>query len=134
MADAPLFDRVALIGIGLIGSSLARRLRRDGLAREIAAATRSPATLAKVQALKLADRATLDPAEAAKDADLVVICTPMGAYEEVAKVLPSDYRPLLGVKETQVAIRIVKEAVEAGLCRELNLIRVECPLIVSRSR
>jgi aspartate--ammonia ligase len=51
----------------------------------------------------------------------------------VAKVLPRDYRPLLGPKETQVAIRIVKEAMEDGLCRELNLIRVECPLIVSRA-
>jgi aspartate--ammonia ligase len=56
----------------------------------------------------------------------------ISTYEEVAKALPTDYAPLLDRKDTQIAIRIVKEAMEDGLCRELNLIRVECPLIVSK--
>jgi aspartate--ammonia ligase len=56
----------------------------------------------------------------------------ISTYEEVAKVLPKDYSPILGRKDTQIAIRIVKEAMEDGLARELNLIRVECPLIVSK--
>jgi cyclohexadieny/prephenate dehydrogenase len=115
MPDAPLFDRVALIGIGLIGSSLARRLRRDGLAREIAAATRSPATLAKVQALRLADRATLDPAEAARGADLVVICTPMGAYEEVAQAIAPVLKPGAIVSD----VGSVKQAAIAALAPHL---------------
>ena len=78
-----LFDRVAFIGIGLIGSSLARRIRRDGLAREIVACTRRAETLEKVKQLKLADRVTADPAEAVKGADLVVIATPLSAYAEI---------------------------------------------------
>ena len=82
-----LFDKVAFIGIGLIGSSLVRLIRREGLAREIAIATRSPATLAKAEVLGLGDSYTLDAAEAAFDADLVMICTPLGAYEAVAKAI-----------------------------------------------
>lgn len=79
------FERVAFIGIGLIGSSLARRIRRDGLAREIVACARHQATLDTVTKLKLADRVTIDPADAVKDADLVVIATPLSAYAEIGR-------------------------------------------------
>ncbi len=54
----------------------------------------------------------------------------IGSYEELEKVLPQDYRPLLGPRETQRAIAAVKRHIEDGLCRELNLMRVEVPLIV----
>jgi aspartate--ammonia ligase len=56
----------------------------------------------------------------------------ISTYEEVEKVLPTDYRSLLNPKETQIAITAAKRYIEDGLCRELNLIRVEVPLIVSR--
>lgn len=85
--STPLFDRVALIGIGLIGSSLARAIRLHGLAGHIAVSTRRPETLQKAQELDLGDSYSLDPAEAARDADLVVVCTPMGAYAAVAKAI-----------------------------------------------
>ena len=55
----------------------------------------------------------------------------ISTYEEVAKILPDDYAPLLDRKETQKAIAAVKRYIEDGLCRELNLFRVEVPLIVS---
>jgi aspartate--ammonia ligase len=54
----------------------------------------------------------------------------IGDYAEVERVLPTDYRPLLTANETQRALAAVKRFVEDGLCRELNLIRVEVPLIV----
>jgi aspartate--ammonia ligase len=54
----------------------------------------------------------------------------IGSYEELEKVLPEDYMPLLGPRETQRAIAAVKRHIEDGLCRELNLMRVEVPLIV----
>jgi aspartate--ammonia ligase len=54
----------------------------------------------------------------------------IGTYEEVEKVLPNDYEPLLNPKETQQAITAVKSYIEENLCKELNLMRVECPLIV----
>jgi cyclohexadieny/prephenate dehydrogenase len=81
------FDRVALIGIGLIGSSLARLLRRDGLAGHIAVSARTRATLDIVERLGFADSTTTDPRQAAAGADLVVLCTPLGAYAGIAAAI-----------------------------------------------
>jgi cyclohexadieny/prephenate dehydrogenase len=89
----PLFDRVALIGIGLVGSSLARVLRRDGLAREIVACARRQATLDTVTRLALADQVTADPAEAAAGADLVVLSTPLSAYAEIGRRIAPALKP-----------------------------------------
>ena len=54
----------------------------------------------------------------------------IGDYEELEKVLPQDYNSLLNPKDTQQAITILKRYIEDNLCRQLNLIRVEVPLIV----
>ncbi|HXO92151.1 MAG TPA: prephenate dehydrogenase/arogenate dehydrogenase family protein, partial [Stellaceae bacterium] len=80
-----LFDRVALIGIGLIGSSLARVLRRDSPATTIVACARRAETLAAVRRLDIADETTDDPARAAEGADLVVLATPLSAYAEIGR-------------------------------------------------
>ena len=56
----------------------------------------------------------------------------ISTYAEVDKVLPTDYVPLLNVKETQIALWKVKRFIEDALCSELNLFRVEVPLIVSK--
>jgi cyclohexadieny/prephenate dehydrogenase len=84
MSEA-LFGRVALIGIGLIGSSLARALRRESPETKIVACARRPETLATVRRLDLADATTDDPARAAENADLVVIATPLSAYAEIGQ-------------------------------------------------
>ena len=89
----PLFQRIALIGIGLIGSSVARAVKRDGLAGEIAVATRRAETLDAAARLGLFDHGTLDAAEAAQGADLVMICTPLGAYEAVARAIAPALKP-----------------------------------------
>jgi cyclohexadieny/prephenate dehydrogenase len=80
-----LFDRVAIIGIGLIGSSLARVLRRDSPDTVIAACARRAETLDAVRRLGIADLATDDSARAVEGADLVVIATPLSAYAEIAR-------------------------------------------------
>lgn len=54
----------------------------------------------------------------------------VGDYDELRRILPDDYEPLLGPKETQKAIAKLKRFIEDELCKELNLFRVECPLIV----
>ncbi len=54
----------------------------------------------------------------------------IGSYDELREVLPHNYGSLLNPKETQQAITAVKDCIEQGLCRELNLIRVTVPLIV----
>jgi cyclohexadieny/prephenate dehydrogenase len=79
------FHRVALIGIGLIGSSLARALRRDSPGTTIVACARRPETLAAADRLGIADVTTLDPAEATAGADLVVVATPLSSYAEIGR-------------------------------------------------
>jgi cyclohexadieny/prephenate dehydrogenase len=80
----PLFERLALIGMGLIGSSIARAARERGLVRSIAASARTEATRKRVAELKLADEVFATNAEAAKRADLVIVCVPVGASAAVA--------------------------------------------------
>jgi cyclohexadieny/prephenate dehydrogenase len=87
MSTRPMFARVAFIGIGLIGSSLARVMRRDGLASEIVVASRRQETIDRAMELGLCDRTTLSAADAVKDADLVIICTPMSTYKEIATAI-----------------------------------------------
>ena len=89
----PHFDKVALIGLGLIGSSLARLLKARNLAGHIAGCARSEATRAKALELGFVDSATVTAAEAAADADLVVLCTPMGTYVELAQSIFPALRP-----------------------------------------
>lgn len=92
MSD-PHFQHVALIGIGLIGSSLARVIREKGLAETITISTRSEPTLARAQELGLGDRYCLSAADAVKDADLVIVSVPVGASEEVAKTIAPHLKP-----------------------------------------
>jgi aspartate--ammonia ligase len=56
----------------------------------------------------------------------------ISTYEEVEKALPTNYKPILNPKETQIAISEIKNYIEKNLSKELNLIRVECPLIVDK--
>jgi aspartate--ammonia ligase len=56
----------------------------------------------------------------------------VSTYEEVAKILPNDYEPILNRKETQIALHALKRYIADNLCKELNLIMVEVPLIVSK--
>jgi cyclohexadieny/prephenate dehydrogenase len=79
-----MFEKIALVGIGLIGSSLARVVRRENIARHIAISTRSEKTLARAGELALGDSYTTDAAEAVKDADLVIVSVPVGSSGEVA--------------------------------------------------
>ena len=80
-----LFDRVALIGIGLIGSSLARVLRRDWPGTTIVGCARRAETLDAVRRLALADEVTDDPVAAVKGADLIVLATPLSTYAEIGR-------------------------------------------------
>ena len=89
----PHFERIALIGIGLIGSSLARLVRRDDLADHIAVCARTHASLDKARALGFADSTTTDPRACVDGADLVVLCTPLGSYAEIARVIAPGLRP-----------------------------------------
>ncbi|QCG92724.1 prephenate/arogenate dehydrogenase family protein [Azospirillum sp. TSA2s] len=86
-APGPLFDRVAIIGIGLIGSSLARALAEYGIARQVVCADRSAETCAKALELGIVAEASTDPATALAGADLVILSTPVGSYAAVAEAI-----------------------------------------------
>ena len=92
-ATEPLFRRVALVGIGLIGSSLSHAMRRANLAGEIVGHARTRTTRDKAVELGLIARAFANPAEAVKDADLVVFCTPIGAYAEIGQAIAPALKP-----------------------------------------
>ena len=81
----PLFDRIAIIGLGLIGSSIARAARAQGAVRSIVATSRSPQTRKRVAELGLADRVVATNAAAVEGADLVIVCVPVGACGAVAE-------------------------------------------------
>ncbi|MBY0258523.1 prephenate/arogenate dehydrogenase family protein [Methylobacterium sp.] len=91
--DARPLDTLAIVGLGLIGSSIARGARQFGLARRIVAIDRDEAVLERVRALNLADDATDDLAAGVAGADLVILCVPVGAVGAVAQIMGPALRP-----------------------------------------
>lgn len=87
------FRKLALIGIGLIGSSIALAAKRQGLVEAISIATRRQETLDEARELGLGDIYTLDAAEAVRGADLVILCAPVGAYADLAKIIAPALEP-----------------------------------------
>ena len=82
---AQIYDRVALIGLGLIASSMCHAIKRAGLAGEIVGFARSSETREIAREIGLCDHVYDSATEAVKDADLVVLCVPVGAMEAVGK-------------------------------------------------
>jgi len=115
----PLFDRVAIIGIGLIGSSLARVIRRGNPSTHIVACARRAETLAAVRRLEIADDTTDDPVAAVKGADLVVLATPLSTYAEIAAEIAPALKPGAIVTDVgsvkEAAIRDIAPAVPKGV-------------------
>lgn len=92
-AEQPMFGRIALIGLGLIGSSLARAIKRHGLAGTLVACDASAGVIERVRALGLADIASTDAGDAVRDADLIVLCVPVGATAAVGAQIAALLKP-----------------------------------------
>ena len=90
---APLFNRLALIGVGLIGSSIARAARAQNAAGTIVASARSAATRRRVAELGLADQVVESNAAAVEGADLVIVCIPVGQCGAVAREIAPHLAP-----------------------------------------
>ncbi|MEI9996255.1 MAG: prephenate/arogenate dehydrogenase family protein [Rhizomicrobium sp.] len=88
----PAFARVALLGVGLIGASLAHAMRRASLAGHVVAHDRKEA-LKTARRLKLADSYAASAAAAVRDADLVILATPVGAFGALAKAIAPHLKP-----------------------------------------
>lgn len=94
MAVEPLFQRLCLIGAGLIGGSIARRNQESrALAGEVVVTARSPATRDRVRELGFADRVVDSAAEAVQGADAVILCVPVGAYAAVMREIAPHLAP-----------------------------------------
>ena len=91
--SAPVFNRIALIGLGLIGSSIAHAARARGVAKEIAGTARSQKTRTRVKELGFLDKVLETSAQAVKDADLVVVCVPVGASGAIAEEIGPHLKP-----------------------------------------
>jgi cyclohexadieny/prephenate dehydrogenase len=120
MPDAPLFKRLALIGIGLIGSSVARIARERGdLAGEVVVNARTAKTLDRVRELGFADRIEADAGRAVEGADCVMLCAPVGAFADLAAAIAPHLAAgaiLTDVGSTkQSVIRDVGPLVPAGV-------------------
>lgn len=92
-AAAPMFERAALIGIGLIGSSISLAARRANLVGTFVGSARTPATVETAMRLGLIEQGYITAAEAVADADLVILCTPVGVCGEIAEEISGSLKP-----------------------------------------
>ena len=111
MSKEPVFETIALIGLGLIGSSVARAARAHGLVRTVVGHARTAETRETAMRLGFLDRVEADPAAAVADADCVMVCTPMGAQRAVTEAFAPALKP--GAVVTDVG------SVKATVAREL---------------
>lgn len=110
-----VYDRVALIGLGLIASSMFWAIKRAGLAGEVTGFARSQTTRDTARKIGLCDRICDTAAEAVKDADLVVLCVPVGVMGDVAAEIGGSLKPGATVSDVGSVKRQVIDAVSPHL-------------------
>jgi len=107
----PICNRLAIIGVGLLGSSIACAARKMNAATEIALADISEDVIERAKALNIGDHYTTDAASICEDADLVVLCVPVGSCGAVAEAIAGSLRPGTIVSD----VGSVKEAVTVAV-------------------
>ena len=122
MSDAPIYDRIALIGLGLIASSMFWAIKRAGLAGEVTGYARSQQTRDTARRIGLCDRVCDSAAEAVEGADLVVLCVPVGAMGAVARDISAALKPGCTVTDVGSVKKHVIEAVGPELPKDVHFI------------
>jgi cyclohexadieny/prephenate dehydrogenase len=117
-----IYDRVALIGLGLIASSMFWAMKRGGLAGEVTGYARSAATRDTARRIGLCDRVVDTAAEAVAGADLVVLCVPVGAMGAVAAEIAPHLKPGATVSDVGSVKRAVIDAVAPHLPATVHFI------------
>ena len=115
------WQKITIVGIGLLGGSLGLAIKRGRLASRVEGYARRAATIEECRKLKVVDQATLDLASAVKDADLVILCTPLMQMRALVKqMLPSLKRGAIITDVGSVKASVVKEleslVAKAGAC------------------
>ncbi len=116
------FRRLALIGIGLIGSSVARAARQAGVVEHIAAYSRTEKTRAECSDLGLADSVHADPADAVRGADLVILCVHLGAYPAMIEAIAPVLEPAAILSDVGSVKRCVFRDLEPSVPAGVHLI------------
>lgn len=107
LSDGAVFDRIAIIGFGNLGSSIARAVRKFDAVTTVVASDTDVSVLDRARELELADAYVADPAKAVANADVVVICTPVSTYASIIRTIAPHLAP--GAVVTDVGS--VKQAV-----------------------
>ena len=110
-----VYPKLAVIGCGLIGSSVIRAARASGAVSEVVVYDASPAHRQEIAALGYADRIAADPADAVQGADLVVLAVPVLAMAQVARACAAGLKPGATVTDTGSVKGAVAEAFEAEI-------------------
>lgn len=113
-----LFEKVAIIGVGLIGGSIARELKRHGLCRSITGCARREETLRKAVDLGVIDDYSRDPQTAVASADLALLATPLSTTEPLLRQLAAGLKPDCIVTDAGSAKVVVAAAARAALSPE----------------
>ena len=115
-----MFNKVCIIGCGLIGSSIARAIRKNHLSSKIVSSNRSDSVNKKVIELKIVDDSSSDTKKMAEGSDLIIIATPLSSYEDIISKIKNSLKS--GTILTDVGS--VKENI-------INLIEKDVPANVS---
>lgn len=117
-----IYDRVALIGLGLIASSMFWAMKRGGLAGEVTGYARSAETRETAREIGLCDRVCDSAAEAVDGADLVVLCVPVGAMGTVAQEIAPALKPGATVSDVGSVKKAVISAVAPHLPQGVHFV------------
>ncbi len=117
-----IYDRVALIGLGLIASSMFWAMKRAGLAGEVTGFARSAETRKIARDIGLCDRVCDSAAEAVEGADLVVLCVPVGAMESVMRDIAPALKPVATLSDVGSVKRAVIEAITPLLPKDVHFV------------
>ncbi|PRY92404.1 prephenate/arogenate dehydrogenase family protein [Donghicola tyrosinivorans] len=117
-----VYDRVALIGLGLIASSMFWAIKRGGLAGEVTGYARSAETRDKAREIGLCDRVCDTAIDAVKDADLIVLCVPVGAMGAVAEEIAPYLKPGATVSDVGSVKQSVIDAVGPHLPDDVHFV------------
>jgi cyclohexadieny/prephenate dehydrogenase len=118
----PLFERACFIGIGLIGSSIARAMRSAGLAATYVACDKNPKHVKAAVKLGVVDEATSNYAKAVTDADLIVLATPVGTNGEIARVIAPHLKKGAIVTDVGSVKRMVIDAVAPHIPKDVHFV------------
>ena len=120
--SAPIYDRVALIGLGLIASSMFWAMKRANLAGHVTGYARSTETRETARQIGLCDQVCDSAVEAVKDADLVVLCVPVGAMDHVEREIAPALKPGATISDVGSEKRAVLDAVAPHLPETVHFV------------